>query len=473
MRRNLKRGLFTGSFIVSALLMSSTLAGYCADKTILSAINIEGANNSFNITLKTSKDTQVMTRVPSGNRLIIELDDTKASELIKTSFKNASQIDDIIVQPIGNNKTRLFISGNNVSTSRIVIDSTQTPAVADKYARENNAYVNTRNNTNVVENVAPAIEEQVAQAKTISSEEFINQNTNKTAQEPAPAVATAEVQDNLSGQEVNNADAETTGVVSSAPSEETTSLEDNNINPEATDKEANTDSELFKPAADLEVPANQNSATTINNTQGSAAATTAQSIINTGIQDPSFFSKPWLIRFAIVFILVTLLVAYLRKEKLISFRPKAKKPALNREHLDIYRSLHNSTKATPNYYRKTSKSGISTLDSVSNKNQYIKPREVLPVKNKNITQHNAVSSYKKQTVKPAAVKANATIASYNSANVTKKASTINSNSASTNRQLDSNNIGFLKNMADLYEKSGRHDLAMNIQKNIRKSTAKT
>ena len=478
MKTNLKRGLITISLATTVVLFT-TMAGFCNNNAVLSSINIEGINDSYNIELKMSKDADVVTKVPSQDKLILELNNTESATLIKTGFKQAGNIEDVIVQPLGKNKTRLFISGKNVSNSKIVIDSTKTAVIADKFAEENiypytprpKSYASAEQKM-----LATSIPEETPIAELEETGKIINISDNKDTSiaETTEITETTETPTEILAETPVETHAETTGVTSPAPVEET-SVEDSYIATESTDEEMN--SELFRPAADLESIDSIDRSTTIDNNQASAAAATVQSLNNATKNDSSPFSNSGLMRFAIVFVFVTILIAYLRKENIISFnRRKPKKQSYNREHLDIYKALQKNSNNTQPRNRVATRSKISNLDrtATTTKKQYSKTNNARQVQNteNKLNQLSALKGYSRQNTKT-----NNAARTNRVAPQSQKAALQQSRMLPTGRKpigkQPANNIEFLKSMANLYEQSGRHDLAMNIQKNIRKSLAKT
>lgn len=472
MKMNVKRGLITGGLVTTLFFLSSSLTAYGSQNAVLSAINIEGQGNSFSITLKTDKDINVETKVESGNRLIIELDDTKAAALMQTSFNKARNIEDVIVQPAGKNRTRLFISGNNVASSKIIIDSTKSVADADKFAQEE---VFT---TKKIPAINKKLENQIAQQETVSAEEFITQNT-ETIPADIGAEPTGEIIETVQPEvsTVTTHSEETTGIDSPPPvSDEESILEDDTIASETTEEDLTASSELFKPAADLEVPAT-GSTTTINNSRDSAAVATSKSLTVANNADPFPLSNAELIRFGIIFTFITILIGYLRKEKFFFAKDRRKKPAVSHEHLDIYRSLHNkqSLQKTGNKITPS----ISTLDSVTSRKKPSQPavstRKTTRTKgsdlnSKSLRQYSAAKSYGSNLKSSGS---NKNLAQLSQNGIASRARALSGDYNNNVRKQPQTNLEFLRSMADLYEKSGRHDLAAGIQKSIRKSMAKT
>lgn len=465
MKKYFRRGLLTKGLLGLIIVMCAQTAAMAASQAVLSSVNIEGKDNSYKIVLKTSSDIELQSRVPARDRLILELENTKAAALIQTKFKNAKNIEDVIVQPISNNKTRLFISGPNVANSQVVIDSTKQIANNDSFAQTNNLYRHRQPEVQPEPQVekTPQIEQQAQENQQTTAQEFIASNTTDNST----------ILDNIETAEQASNGEETTGIIASAPETEISSEEGSNPESDLTvqSEQPAVSADLFKPAADLELPESEKAipeeTTTTNKTPESAAAVTAKSMTESTQAKPSLFTTPWLMRFAIVFALVTFLVAYIRKEKLLSRRPKFKKSTQSKDSLDIYRSLN---KERTQGFRTTGRTA-TTLDSRPANRARKAAIAPAPAKqaNTSIKQYAAMQGYKNQATK----QKNAINAGLSSKNATTKTALSQGGYRSTREKKPASNMDFLKSMAEHYERSGRHDLAMNIQKSIRKTTAKT
>lgn len=481
MKKSIKKSLIT-SGLLTLLLISSNIPGFCSNNATLSAINIEGTKNSFNITLKMSKDVDIQSKVLSNDRMVLELDKTTAATLLQTKFNKASNIEDVIVQPISNNKTRLFISGKNISKSKIIIDSTKTAIVSDKFAQDESYSIIKRTpqrkivapqetlqaqeNSEILENVEAQenIDTQVANNESISAEEFI---ANNQTEEESTDFETA-------------SDIETTGIISAPPETIEPSEEVETILDETNEIPTTSSSDLFKPEADLNYETN-------NSNRAPVETTAAATVKNIQTNNNSFpFSNTNLIRFSIAFILVLILVAYLRKENLLSFGDKkSQKQAQRKEPLDISRSLSRPARVTTT--KRSTSSGLDRVTASGTRN-----RITANSANNTIKKHTALTGYtKQQQQKPI----NLTNRQQQSQTLSKnplldkqafnKQLGINNKTTQgiTNRaaqiakkpatQKQTYNVDFLKSMADHYEKTGRHDLAKNIQRSLQRSSNKS
>lgn len=479
MKANYRRGYLASFLAASILLTGLTTSVLAANFTTLKAIQIEGTKNTFKITLKTDQDTKISTHIPSKDRLVIDLEKTKASEAINTAFKNAANIDDIIIQPLSNNTTRLFITGTNISKSNIIID--KSPAISAAPVKE--VIVEEPTPEPIVEEV---VEETVAEKSAPVEEQGqpAEEATAETEGIPAEAMLAEDINANTV-QASSVHESETTGILSGAAMAEPT-----------------TASDIFEPSADL----NNNFETPPQPIPDTAtqASTTASAM-----QTKSLLSQENMIRFGIIFVLVTLFVAYVRKEGLIKFGA-SKKPArkaLNRDQLDIYKSLNHSTKLSPPYgnARPTrTPTGIDrkpALKSPSRAKQAPAPRKTEKPAPKNLnakkklTQNAALNMYTKQSserikkFEPRKLSLSDVQRPRNAAPQkrspqvsTGKLNKANMNQLNTSNKFDSfksmkgntadNNIEFLMKMVDLYKQTGRHDLAANIEKSIQDSLSK-
>lgn len=114
--------ILTGSAFV--FLMLAVMPACAFDGATLSEIKISSKDNySYKIILKTDKDIPVEKYVTSDNKIVIDLNNAKSAEFINTIYNNAPEIDNVIVQPVANDKIRIFIQGLNVASSKIVLDS--------------------------------------------------------------------------------------------------------------------------------------------------------------------------------------------------------------------------------------------------------------------------------------------------------------------------------------------------------------
>ena len=119
--KNLAKIVFSSAFIS---LMLVVMPAYAFDGATLSEIKISSKDNySYKIVLKADKDVPVEKYITSDNKIVIDLKNTKAAEFVNTVYNNTPEIDNVIVQSVANDKVRIFIQGLNIASSKVILDS--------------------------------------------------------------------------------------------------------------------------------------------------------------------------------------------------------------------------------------------------------------------------------------------------------------------------------------------------------------
>ena len=119
--KNLAVIIFCTAFVS---LMMFVVPVYAFDGATLSEIKISSKDNySYKIVLKTDKDVPVEKYITADNKIVIDLKNTRSAEFVNTIYNNSPEIDNVMVQPVANDKVRVFIQGLNISSSKIILDS--------------------------------------------------------------------------------------------------------------------------------------------------------------------------------------------------------------------------------------------------------------------------------------------------------------------------------------------------------------
>lgn len=142
--RKINKFLTMAVFSASIYASFSMIPAYATVAT-LSGLEISPANNgSYQITVKTDKVVSVEKYVTSGNKIILDLKNTRPASFVNTVYNNASKVDHVIVQPVSDEEVRIFIQGTSISDSKInvstktasqnILEQTNIPANSDKNA---------------------------------------------------------------------------------------------------------------------------------------------------------------------------------------------------------------------------------------------------------------------------------------------------------------------------------------------------
>jgi hypothetical protein len=154
----------TKKFLAAAVLSAGIYASFSvipayADVATLTGIEISPASNgSYQIMIKADKEVSVEKYVTSGNKIVLDLKNTRPSGFVNTVYNNASKIDHVIVQPVSDEEVRVFLQGTNIADSNISV-STKTHEVLNQVnlpVNSDNSSVNTIqtvNNTKTADNI--------------------------------------------------------------------------------------------------------------------------------------------------------------------------------------------------------------------------------------------------------------------------------------------------------------------------------
>jgi len=408
--KNMAKIVFSSAFIS---LMLAVVPVYAFDGATLSEIKISSKDNySYKVILKTDKDVAVEKYVTSDNKIVIDLANTKSAEFVNTIYNNTPEIDNVIVQAVANDKVRIFIQGLNIASSKIILDSRN--EALDFMGGNNSA---TSENTNNV----PA-----PKSKTV-----------------AP---TQTVQENPSTPVINLAEKPTPNLNSNIQKQVKPQYSENNLQ---ADKK-----NLF------------------NEEKNSDLETVKTSMFGGGSLK-KIFSKngfDWLLRiFAVIFIAIGMF-KFISKPKNITIDIASEN--LKERELELYRAANERKELLArsmgsNYTReKQAKKTTYGANSQYGIKEY--QNSQLPPQRLNRPVENTYSDYNKATRLNSALKT--TKAPVETRKPVINNSKINQRDTKT-AKTNADNIKFLENMAAIYQKSGRADLAQNIRQNIKRTQA--
>ena len=119
----MKRLITTAMFI-----LLTALSANAADSklNVLNSIQIDALKDTYNITLNTDTKVDVKRTVQSSNNMILTLKNIKPSKSLNTIYKNAVEVDSVMVEPVGDSALNITIQANNIANSAISVDSVET-----------------------------------------------------------------------------------------------------------------------------------------------------------------------------------------------------------------------------------------------------------------------------------------------------------------------------------------------------------
>lgn len=109
-----------------------------ASDNVLQAIQVNGVKDSYNIILKSDDTAELQKTVQAPNKMILTLKGIRASKTINTIYNNTSNVDSVVVEPIGEDSVKISVQADNVSNAGIQFDTLKTPlGVLDKTQEQN------------------------------------------------------------------------------------------------------------------------------------------------------------------------------------------------------------------------------------------------------------------------------------------------------------------------------------------------
>jgi len=98
-----------------------------AVEAVLNGIEVKPFNDSYEITINTDQAVPIKTLTPMNNKMFIDLKNIIPSKSVNTIYNNASNIDHVLIQPIGDD-VRITIQGLNIAASQVLLNSPKVPS---------------------------------------------------------------------------------------------------------------------------------------------------------------------------------------------------------------------------------------------------------------------------------------------------------------------------------------------------------
>ena len=108
-----------------------------ATEAILNGIEVKPLNNSYEIILNTDQAIPLKTESPQSDKMIIDLKNIMPSKSVNTVYNNASNIDHVLIQPVGDD-LKITIQGLNVASANVLLNAPKVPSdlIAAPVAKE-------------------------------------------------------------------------------------------------------------------------------------------------------------------------------------------------------------------------------------------------------------------------------------------------------------------------------------------------
>ena len=96
------------------------------DFNILNSIQIDALNNTYSILLDSDKNLDLKRVNQSPDNMILVLKNTVPAKSLNTIYKNAVEVDSIIVEATSNNSLKIMIKAKNIANAAVSTTSKET-----------------------------------------------------------------------------------------------------------------------------------------------------------------------------------------------------------------------------------------------------------------------------------------------------------------------------------------------------------
>lgn len=104
---------------ISVIVLVLNIMSVNASENVLRGVDVKSGENSYTIELTTNEPAKMSKTIISSNRVLITLDDVKASSNITTKYDNNAVIDNVIIEPQGNEGVSIMLQGDNIAYSDV------------------------------------------------------------------------------------------------------------------------------------------------------------------------------------------------------------------------------------------------------------------------------------------------------------------------------------------------------------------
>ena len=108
--------------ILFTLILFTGLSAYAGDN-FLNSVVIDNNDGDMSVILRSDEVTKVKKEVESTDKIILTLKGIAQSPSINTLYKNAKDVNGLIIQNEGNNDLKIYIEAPNVAKANIIFDT--------------------------------------------------------------------------------------------------------------------------------------------------------------------------------------------------------------------------------------------------------------------------------------------------------------------------------------------------------------
>lgn len=109
--------------LISVIVLVTNVIAVSASENVLRGVDVKSGANSYTIELTANEPAKMSKTILSSNRILVTLDNIKASNNISTKYDKGAVIDNVIVEALGDNAVSIMLQGENIAYSDVTFKS--------------------------------------------------------------------------------------------------------------------------------------------------------------------------------------------------------------------------------------------------------------------------------------------------------------------------------------------------------------
>lgn len=105
--------------LISVIVLFVNIIAVSASENVLRGVDVKSGANSYTIELTTTEPAKMTKTIISANRILVTLNNIKASNNISTKYDKNAVIDNVIVESMGNDGVSIMLQGENIAYSDV------------------------------------------------------------------------------------------------------------------------------------------------------------------------------------------------------------------------------------------------------------------------------------------------------------------------------------------------------------------
>ncbi len=199
---NDKRRFVLGLALSVALMTSGSTMAFAKDAQELEKVDFVSLNGATEINLYAGEGIKHKAISVSENKLVIDLKGVNVTKTVRTNFSHARNVDNIVFQPLSNEKIRLIIRGHHLGRPLIAFKAPKNPIILD-----NNSLASSRDGKLLIDEAKTSQDEALVTLATESTESSVSSMSSIDTDALKPAVLDTEISGaaaNIDFTEINN-----------------------------------------------------------------------------------------------------------------------------------------------------------------------------------------------------------------------------------------------------------------------------